>query len=469
MTKTQERFSVSTSGLRELHADREPWTLLKELVQNAWDEAPEATICQVEVQLSERRGHLVIVVEDDGSGFSNPADAWTLMGSTGKRLDPTKRGRFNLGEKEIVSVAREARVETVGATVEFPAAGGRAVKRNRRERGTAITLEMPWRWAEQQPLLDALNRFRPTDCALVVNGQKVARREPLVSFEAKLATVLQSAPGEPLRRTVRRTRVDVLSASAGGAWLYELGIPVQPIEIAFDVDVQQKIPMPPNRDTVSDGYLQALSAEVLNATHGLLDEDGAADTWVRTALEDDRVAAAAVQDIVGKRYGEKVAIWSTNTDANMRAAEAGYEVLNPRSMSPDERRHIRDLAGVQSANDIFGKRQIVESRMVELTPARAGFADWVKQQASKVGLRARVSFIEAQCSVVADCTAATTTPTLRFNTWHLSDEWLSQRGSDQLELVIHELAHAVADTPMEHGPRWGEACCKVGGILARGD
>ena len=30
---TEERFSVSTSGLRELHAGREPWTLLKELVQ----------------------------------------------------------------------------------------------------------------------------------------------------------------------------------------------------------------------------------------------------------------------------------------------------------------------------------------------------------------------------------------------------------------------------------------------------
>ena len=130
-----------------MHADREPWTLLKELIQNAWDEAPHASECNVTIERGEQRGTTFIVVEDNGSGFTNPADAWTLMGPTAKRLEPTKRGRFNLGEKEVISVARTATVETVGTTIHFPRDGGREVSRNKRERGTRIELVMPWNWS----------------------------------------------------------------------------------------------------------------------------------------------------------------------------------------------------------------------------------------------------------------------------------------------------------------------------------
>ena len=35
-----DRFAVSHEGMKELHADREPWRLCKELIQNVWDEAP---------------------------------------------------------------------------------------------------------------------------------------------------------------------------------------------------------------------------------------------------------------------------------------------------------------------------------------------------------------------------------------------------------------------------------------------
>ena len=48
--KTRERFEVSTDGLRELQAGRTPWSILKELVQNAWDETPGVTVCQVETK-----------------------------------------------------------------------------------------------------------------------------------------------------------------------------------------------------------------------------------------------------------------------------------------------------------------------------------------------------------------------------------------------------------------------------------
>ena len=44
------RFSVSESGMRELNASRQPWDLVKELIQHAWDEAPFATECRIVIE-----------------------------------------------------------------------------------------------------------------------------------------------------------------------------------------------------------------------------------------------------------------------------------------------------------------------------------------------------------------------------------------------------------------------------------
>ena len=128
---TKERFSVSAEGLRQLNASRPPWSLVKELIQNAWDEAPDATSCDVTIT-PRPNGTTVIAVEDDGPGFAEISHAWTLMADTPKRANPTKRGRFNLGEKEIISVAVSAKIETAGTTVTFPAKGGRKTSPNER-------------------------------------------------------------------------------------------------------------------------------------------------------------------------------------------------------------------------------------------------------------------------------------------------------------------------------------------------
>ena len=67
------RLAVSTAGTRELHSARPPWQLVKELVQNAWDEVPNATVCNVSVR--PRGSRTVVSVEDDGAGFRNIEDA----------------------------------------------------------------------------------------------------------------------------------------------------------------------------------------------------------------------------------------------------------------------------------------------------------------------------------------------------------------------------------------------------------
>ena len=73
----KNRFDVSTEGMALLHAGRPLWALVKELVANAWDE-PSVTRCEVDIQPSER-GIITIKVADDGGGFSNIEDSFTIF------------------------------------------------------------------------------------------------------------------------------------------------------------------------------------------------------------------------------------------------------------------------------------------------------------------------------------------------------------------------------------------------------
>ena len=369
-------------------------------------------------------------------------------------------------------MALEAEIRTVGWTVTFPPSGGREVKPNRRRRGTVVTALLPWDAGQAEQLAEMLRRFRPTDCRLLVNGQEVPKREPVSTRQARLPTVLQSEPGGALRPTRRVASIDVLEPEADTAWLYELGIPIQAIDSTYDVDVAQKVPLPPNRDTVGRAYLQDIYAEMLNASYTELRGDDFAAQWVRTALEDDRVTPEAVKTTVTARYGDRVAMWSSHADSNMRAAEAGYEVLHPRSMSPAERDNLRERGQVKGTLEIFPKGGKEDPRPVEdseLTDSHREFADWTVKLAASAGMDATVEFVhDERARYIACCTASTPTPLVTYNLARLDPEFFETHGPDQLSLVIHELGHAHARRAMEHGPKWGRACTTVGAMIALG-
>ena len=208
------RFAVSESGMRELNGSREPWDLVKELIQNAWDEAPFASECRVTVEPQLDGNATMVTVQDDGPGISDIADAYTIMGHTAKRRHPTKRGRFNIGEKDVISVAIKADVETVGHTVSFPATGSREETSNSRDKGTVVRVLMPWNEQQSEELIERLQCFRvPIDCRLFVNGLEVPPRPARAIRSVTLPTVAQNGPNEPLRTTHRRTEMVFIEPS----------------------------------------------------------------------------------------------------------------------------------------------------------------------------------------------------------------------------------------------------------------
>ena len=388
------------------------------------------------------------------------------MAPTPKRADPTKRGRFNTGEKEAISIATEAEIRTKGTTILFPESGGRVITDNNQLSGTTVTLSMPWDPSVIPELIQMLNRFIPTDCALSVNGEAIPPRTPLKVHPTALPTIIQQAPGLPMRYRTRNTIVHILDPVETPAWIFEMGIPIQTTDLPYDVNVMQKVPMPPNRDTVGAPYLKHISAEVLNAMYDTMAPTAFADTWVRTGIEDDRVKDDAVIATKQNRYGENVVMWSSKKDANLRAAEAGFEVVHPKTLSQEERTKLATIAGVKSANEVFGVIPPSGPPLQE-TDVLKDFSAWVTHLASLASLEATTQFLHSpEATLIATCSANTKTPTITFNTAKLSNTWFKGRGADQLSLVIHELAHALAETPMEHGPTWGEKCAELGGTLA---
>jgi len=136
------RFEVSTAGMRKLQAGRPAAHLAKELISNALDERSVNKIV-VSIRKIDTRNAL-FEVEDDGEGFADITHAWTLYAPTVKQRDATVRGRFNLGEKEILSVARRGFIHTTSGRVEFDGDARKFSAKNKRERGTVVSLEMPW-------------------------------------------------------------------------------------------------------------------------------------------------------------------------------------------------------------------------------------------------------------------------------------------------------------------------------------
>ena len=465
------RFAVSDQGMQDLHSGREPWMLVKELIQNAWDEAPCATHCEVTVIAN--GDNTRITVADDGPGFAHLPDAWTLMGNTPKRADPLKRGRFNLGEKEVVAVAMDATIETVGYSVTFPPNGGRDVTANSQTRGTTVSVTMPWNQEQSENLVERLLQFRPTECALSVNGVAVPRREPLATGYPTLTTVVQPGPGAPMRNSRRKTEIHLLSpVRTGEAWLYEMGIPVQRIRSPYDVDVQQKVPVPPHRDTVADSYLRDIYTEILNAAHHMLEKDEFHKEWMKQALSNRRrVSKAAVDSAKRGRYGEKALLMSPNNpDANLHAIENGYQLIDPHSLSDREHKRIRE-AGTETAGEAFPHTMAPRNAPYEIpeeTEDHIRFKSWVKSLADCCGLAAEILIIEApKATTLADCTASTKNPTLRFNQSRLGEQFFSSPYGRpvQLSLVFHELGHARQDR-LGHGPSWGQAVAEVASLIA---
>ena len=439
------------------------------------------SVSEVSVTLKKDHGVCNIIVTDNGDGFARLSDAYTLFASTPKRSNSNVRGRFNMGEKELASIARRMTIATTSGKVVFK--NGKMTKhpRIKRDNGTVVDVTIPMNWDEYDEAVIMLGLFiYPTDKTVTVlslSGKKhsVVGMDTLSHYIGSdneiLPTVKLNSETGFMSNTKRKTKIEIYKRFQSSdytqqqGWLFELGIPVQEIECNYNVNVLQKVPMNANRDAVLESYLKKIYAIVLNTIADDLDEDTASETWVSQAIESDLSNDKALDAVMDQKYKNTV-LRSSNSQANENAIGAGMTILDPRHLSRDERDRLRPRGLVPSSTNFAPNYKdcdrISPSKWSENMKA---FADITKAQAKEMaGISSiQVAYINDRgvSSIAQFSRSIISQPVITYNIGLINGgENLDPYHYRNLGTMLHELAHNVGDG---HDARWWRELANLGG------
>lgn len=337
-----EVLVVDRKGLAKKLAKRPKAFIVFELLQNAWDE--KVTKVTVTATMLPGQPLCRITVEDDcPEGFADIRSVYTMFRDSKKAPDPTKRGRFELGEKLVLALAIGAQIETTKGTVVIEG-NERTETKHRRKAGTLFTGDFRM---SREEYAEVCNHVRmllaPEGIETLFNGEPLRPRKPLHVFETTLQTIRVDEEGN-LKPTERKTEVRVYEAVEGEeAHIYEMGIPVVPTGLGkWHYDIQQRVPVNWERNNVPPSYLKTLRVDVLNAMYARVNQDEATAPWVTEAIDDRRCEALAMDGIITMRFGKKSVIADpSDPEGTKIAMSQGYTVISGGALSKGAWENVR--------------------------------------------------------------------------------------------------------------------------------
>lgn len=441
-------FDVDKEGLSKVVKRRGMEFVLYELLQNAWD----TNAGTAEVTLTPVEGRPLVeirVLDDDPDGFKDLSHAYTLFAESDKKVDATKRGRFNLGEKLVLAVCEHAEICSTKGTVKFEPDGTRRNTGKKREHGTEFFALVRMTRDELKEVLAATRKLLPP-IETVINGETVQTRAPLCTFTVTLPTEIADAEGY-LKRSARKTEVRVYERSLDqSSRLYEMGIPVVDTDDPWDIEIMQKIPLNAERDNVTPAYLREVRVHVINEMHAYLKPDDAVKPAVQEALADSRITAAAVNQILDHQFGDKRVIFDgSDREATSRSFANGYSVIPGSAFSKDQWSNIRRTGAVQAAGKVFPSPKVYGSEGEECepipeekwTPGMRNIAEYAEELGYKV-LKVTVKARFENRFGAMDIANYGRGGHLCFNVARLGKAWFDQGPTEAVnDLLIHEFAH----------------------------
>ncbi|MBI4580467.1 MAG: hypothetical protein HY718_12235, partial [Planctomycetes bacterium] len=262
-------------------------------------------------------------------------------------------------------------------------------------------------------------------------------------------------------------------AAGEAASLYEMGLPVVEIGDRWHVEVAQKVPLNADRDNVPPSYLQQVRVLVANAMASRLSHEEITEPWVGLALEDPRIAPAAVREIVRGRFGDRhVTADPSDPEANKLATAQGYVVIPPRTFNGRQWENIRRAGASLPAGQVTPSPKPYEEGGApqNVVPAEK----WTPAMQETVALFARLATRLLGQAIAVKVVSAPRWPfsatfgrerELTLNVGRLGRKWFEQPGhKHQLALLLHELAHYYErDHLSEH---YAQAICRLGADLA---
>ena len=292
-------------------------------------------------------------IDNAPNGYRDLTNAHTMFAKSYKKQDPTKRGRFNVGEKLVLALCDEARITSTTGTVMFDRDRTRRTTSTKTKAGSEFVGELQLTLIEWETVSKKVQLLIPP-ITTVYNAKDIPSRKPVKTFEVRLPTEIADESGI-MRSKQRKTEVRLYKVLAGEtSMLYERGIPVVELETKWHVDVQQKIPLNIERDNVSPAYEKAIYVAVLNEMHEKVADEEASAPWVRTAMEDARISDAAVTKVMDVRFGtERVSYDPSDKGSNKEAVSHGHVVVPGGAMSKAEWKNVKKANAIEAAGKKF--------------------------------------------------------------------------------------------------------------------
>ena len=457
-------FTVDKAGLAAVATRRGTAPLILEPVQNAWDEEGVSRVALTLSPVEGRRAQAQLRVEDDSpDGFRDLADAYTLYKQSYKIGNPEQRGRFNCGEKFLLSVASEASIISTTGSIFF-GPDGRKLGRRKTETGSILTATLKMRRTELDDALVLLrSMIPPQGIETVINGEVLEQRKSIAEGVRTLQTEIKGEEGG-FRLTRRKTSLSIYEVLEGETpHLYEMGIPVDKLDCPWHVDVSQKVPLSVDRGSVRQAFRLDVERHIAEIMAEDISDEEAQGGWIGTALE-SMEDTDAIRAVMLARVGKAVVFNPLAPESNKRAIDAGYAVIHGRQFSKAAWRSIRSADALTPSSSMFddGKVESSPDGIPEIpesqwTPAMQRLSSYTQD------------FAQHACGV---------TPTVKF--W--KDSGLSFAGlcggnaigfnvakvkiTDQFQvdqLLIHECAHFKVSDHLTSA--FYDECCRIGARL----
>ena len=358
-------FEASPEGFRAMNLGRPAAHLVRELVQNVLDEAAET--CHVDVKWTPKKGIHIRVTDDLYGGIREERLIFTIWESD-KQDSPTKRGRMGRGLKEMVSVSDWTSVATQGRpTTLFERSPNGDWSRKTTKTipsptvGTIVETQVKaWGERDAEEIVKYLKSIRaPKDMVLFVNGEEVKRKPHLEAYNMRLSSVVFTVENNERRVSNSGFQTVVELFPEAEPKIYEMGLPIETIDFPLSIDVQQRIPLREQRDTLVTWYRVELFAKLLSARIDHMPTESLRDNYVLKAAEGIHyLSDAAMQKIAnawteGKPYAASPQMMSVATGQHV-------QVVNLRTL-PEA---IRDLVK-KVGTDV---KQVLRERQTEFCP-----------------------------------------------------------------------------------------------------
>lgn len=474
MALVADWFTVDKKGLKNLLGGKKKSFIIAELIQNGWDQ-PGTTQLDVSLIKQGRNSALVTVTDNDPDGFADLTHAWTLFADTAKRGNPIQRGRFNIGEKRVLAFCRRATIASTTGTVIF-GPNGRRQSSIRLAQGSQFVGDIEMTDIELREVESFITTLlTPKGIRTTFNNVEIPYREPIAVIEGVPLPTEIAEVGEPLRRTIRQTDVEIHEVKIGEeASIYEMGIPVVATGDKYHVNIMQKVPLNVDRDNVTPAFLQTIRSLVLNETFDQIDVDDVNTDWVRAATSDNRCSDEVITKAMDLRFGEKrVAYDPSDPEANNKAFAQGYTVVHGPQMSATEWNNAK------RANTILPAGQVTPAKPKfsgtapcidedELTTGMKEVRNYTRFLAQRLmGVDLDVVFLDGRGVSATYEQNGPTSSTLVYYVLTLGKRWfdLGNNALDIDRLIIHEFGHQYSSNHLDSA--YHEALCRLGAKLKR--